>query len=116
MLSFLVASALLSKFDLNGLVAARYQCDAAVNVPPPGVEEMTALEHLDVSYNLLMSHAALSPLLELSRLSCLLLSGNPLCCLSDHRRRTAQRLHHNCRTGQVHCGCFSIQAGTGLFT
>ena len=77
---------------------------------------MAALEHLDVSYNLLMSHAALSPLLELGRLSSLLLSGNPLCCLSDHRRRTAQRLHHNCRAGQVCCSCFQFQTGIDPFT
>ncbi|XP_043220077.1 serine/threonine-protein kinase 11-interacting protein-like [Amphibalanus amphitrite] len=66
-----------------------------------GLEDMVSLEHLDLSYNLLMSHGVLQPLLELRRLRNLQLSGNPLCCLSDHRRRTARHLHHNCLTGQL---------------
>ncbi|XP_037082181.1 serine/threonine-protein kinase 11-interacting protein-like [Pollicipes pollicipes] len=65
-----------------------------------GLQEMVVLEHLDVSFNFLLSHALLGPLLELGRLRTLHLRGNPLCCYSDHRLRTARALHPLCQTDQ----------------
>lgn len=57
-----------------------------------GLEQLRNLRHLDVAYNLLEEHRALSPLWMLAELRKLYLEGNPLWFHPEHRAATAQYL------------------------
>ncbi|CAI9535066.1 unnamed protein product [Staurois parvus] len=57
-----------------------------------GLEHLTNLHHLDLSYNLLDNHSQLKGLARMHNLKELILEGNPMCYLPDHRALTAQHL------------------------
>ncbi|KAM8788832.1 serine/threonine-protein kinase 11-interacting protein [Rhynchonycteris naso] len=62
-----------------------------------GLEQLRGLRHLDVAYNLLEEHRALSPLGLLAELRQLYLEGNPLWFHPAHRAATAQYLSPRAR-------------------
>ncbi|XP_066136965.1 serine/threonine-protein kinase 11-interacting protein isoform X1 [Saccopteryx bilineata] len=62
-----------------------------------GLEQLRGLRHLDVAYNLLEEHRALSPLWLLAELRQLYLEGNPLWFHPAHRAATAQYLSPRAR-------------------
>lgn len=62
-----------------------------------GLEQLRKLRHLDVAYNLLEEHRALSPLCLLAELRKLYLEGNPLWFHPAHRAATAQYLSPRAR-------------------
>ncbi|KAF6116386.1 serine/threonine kinase 11 interacting protein [Phyllostomus discolor] len=62
-----------------------------------GLEQLRKLQHLDVAYNLLEEHRALSPLWLLAELRKLYLEGNPLWFHPAHRVATAQYLSPRAR-------------------
>lgn len=57
-----------------------------------GLEHLSNLQHLDLSYNLLLDHSQLKGLARLHNLKKLFLEGNPLYYHIDHRALTAQHL------------------------
>ncbi|XP_053554194.1 serine/threonine-protein kinase 11-interacting protein [Bombina bombina] len=57
-----------------------------------GLEELINLQHLDLSYNLLVDHTQLSGLARLQNLKKLFLEGNPLYFHSDYRALIVQHL------------------------
>ncbi|XP_018418537.1 PREDICTED: serine/threonine-protein kinase 11-interacting protein [Nanorana parkeri] len=57
-----------------------------------GLEHLSNLQHLDLSYNLLLDHSQLKGLARLHNLKKLFLEGNPLYYHVEHRALTAQHL------------------------
>ncbi|OCT63345.1 hypothetical protein XELAEV_18044443mg [Xenopus laevis] len=57
-----------------------------------GLEHLPNLQHLDLSYNLLLEHSKLSSLTRLHNLKQLFLEGNPFFFQKDYRALTAQHL------------------------
>lgn len=57
-----------------------------------GVEHLHNLQHLDLSYNLLVEHSQLTGMDQLKKLKKLFLEGNPLYFREDYRVVTAQHL------------------------
>ncbi|XP_030066151.1 serine/threonine-protein kinase 11-interacting protein isoform X1 [Microcaecilia unicolor] len=57
-----------------------------------GVEQLVNLQHVDLSYNLLLKHAVLAPLSSLHKMKTVHLEGNPLFFQRDHRIATVHHL------------------------